>query len=271
MPFGNSKPQKTQQKPVNAAHSPAAPQWATHISALRQRLHLSQIKLGTRLSCSAMTISRWERGLLEPSANHYIQLGNLAGKSECWVLLETGRIEQRQPAATHGGFSSAASSLLQGSRASARFCGQRRKTSGHAVGCHPRFASSRWHAWRNGDDVMSLEEAPINEMMAAPPQWCPNPQYTKCLRVRGHSMMPLIRDGNIVAVDTSQTDVSELDNMLVIAWNEQKGLCISRFRHYGDVSVLEPENREYKSVVLGPTKHGWRIVAKVLWWIGKAP
>ena len=44
----------------------SAPQWATHISALRQRLNVSQTELGLRLSCSSMTVSRWERGLLEP-------------------------------------------------------------------------------------------------------------------------------------------------------------------------------------------------------------
>src|SRR5437868_1435277 len=59
------------------------PDWATHISTLRQRLQLSQTALGRRLRCSAMTVSRWERGVLAPSADHYIQLGNLASKTDC--------------------------------------------------------------------------------------------------------------------------------------------------------------------------------------------
>ena len=84
-------------------------------------------------------------------------------------------------------------------------------------------------------------------------------------------MMPLIHDGHIVAVDSSQNDIAKLDGKVVIAWHEQKGLSISRLRHYDGVFVLEPENREYESVVMGPTKHAWRIVAKVLWWIGRAP
>jgi phage repressor protein C with HTH and peptisase S24 domain/DNA-binding XRE family transcriptional regulator len=271
MPFGNSKPQKTQQKPVNAAHSPAAPQWATHISALRQRLHLSQIKLGTRLSCSAMTISRWERGLLEPSANHYIQLGNLAGRSECWFYWRRAGLNSANLLRLMAGFRPQRVRSSKVPELQLVFAGSGEKLPDMQLVAIPVLQVHAGTHGETGDDVMSLEEAPINEMMAAPRQWCPNPQYTKCLRVRGHSMMPLIRDGNIVAVDTSQTDISELDNTVVIAWNEQKGLCISRFRHYGDVSVLEPENREYKSVVLGPNMHGWRIVAKVLWWIGKAP
>jgi hypothetical protein len=31
-----------------------------------------------------MSVSRWERGLLEPSAETYIQLGYLAGDPDCW-------------------------------------------------------------------------------------------------------------------------------------------------------------------------------------------
>jgi hypothetical protein len=34
--------------------------------------------------------------------------------------------------------------------------------------------------------------------------------------------------------------------------------------------VLEPENRGYESITLS-AKHRWTILAKVLWWIAKAP
>ena len=83
-------------------------------------------------------------------------------------------------------------------------------------------------------------------------------------------MGPLIHDGYIVAVDYSQTDRSELDGKLVVVWNEDKGLSISRFRRYRGVEELEPENREYESLALG-TDRAWRVIGRVLWWIGKAP
>src|SRR5438093_10819544 len=63
-------------------------EWAQRIASLRQRLGMSQAELAHRLECSAMTVSRWERGLLAPSSDYYIQLGNLAGKSECWFFWE---------------------------------------------------------------------------------------------------------------------------------------------------------------------------------------
>src|SRR5260370_35294300 len=62
---------------------PPKPDWAANISELRQRLNLSQVVFGGRLNSSAMSISRWERGTQEPSADSYIELGNLAGAPDC--------------------------------------------------------------------------------------------------------------------------------------------------------------------------------------------
>jgi SOS-response transcriptional repressor LexA len=218
-----------------------------------------------------MTVSRWERGLVEPSANHYIQLGNLAGKSDCWFYwrragLSSSNLLRLFPGTRPARARSSASPEIQAVIAGSG--GKLPKTRLVAIPVLEVHAGSHGEV---GDDISTLDEGTADQMIAAPADWCPNPQYTKCLRVKGHSMMPLIHDGHIVAVDTSQNDIAELDGKLVIAWNERRGLSISRFRHYGDVSVLEPENRNYKSVVLGAHKHGWRIVAKVLWWIGRAP
>ena len=83
-------------------------------------------------------------------------------------------------------------------------------------------------------------------------------------------MGPLIHDGSIVAVDSSQTERSQLDGKIVVVSNEEKGLTISRFHRYRGVEVLEPENREYESTTLG-TGRDWRIIGRVLWWIAKGP
>jgi len=83
-------------------------------------------------------------------------------------------------------------------------------------------------------------------------------------------MMPLIYDGYILAVDSSQTDTLELNSKVVIAWHKDMGLMVSRLQHYDHTEVLQPENKEYESIVLN-NKHKWKILAKVLWWIGKAP
>ena len=121
-----------------------------------------------------------------------------------------------------------------------------------------------------GDDLHVLSDAPIESMMAAPKDWCPNPAHTSCLRVRGNSMSPMIQNGYVVAGDSSQIDMNSLDGKIVIAWHKDHGLTISRFRLYDHTAVLVPENSEYTAVTIG-AKHPWKIIATVLWWIGKAP
>jgi len=47
-------------------------------------------------------------------------------------------------------------------------------------------------------------------------------------------------------------------------------LTVSRLQHYDHTDVLQPESREYESIILD-NKHEWKIMGKVLWWIGNAP
>src|SRR2546430_14326448 len=61
-------------------------EWASRIIALRRRMGVSQSELGKQLNSSAMAVSRWERGVQEPPANIYIQLGNITGDPECWYF-----------------------------------------------------------------------------------------------------------------------------------------------------------------------------------------
>jgi SOS-response transcriptional repressor LexA len=117
---------------------------------------------------------------------------------------------------------------------------------------------------------MLLQDAPVESMIAAPKDWCPHPATTSCLRVRGSSMSPLISDGHILVVDFAQNNIGELDGKVVIAWHKDKGLTVSRLKRYDHTFVLQSENASYESITLN-SKQRWKIVAKVLWWIAKAP
>ena len=64
----------------------ATPAWASKIAALRQSLNLSQQEFGSLLGTSAMSVSRWERGEMEPSAGACIGLGRIAGPPLCWYF-----------------------------------------------------------------------------------------------------------------------------------------------------------------------------------------
>src|SRR5262249_57170483 len=60
----------------------AAPEWVSQITALRDRLGITQAELARRLTCSAITIARWERGLHTASAEHFRRLVNLRHRTE---------------------------------------------------------------------------------------------------------------------------------------------------------------------------------------------
>ena len=71
----------------------SANEWAQQTRDLRARLGISQSELARLLDCSAMTVSRWEKGRVAPSAHYYIELGKLAGKPDCWFYWEKAGLQ----------------------------------------------------------------------------------------------------------------------------------------------------------------------------------
>lgn len=244
-------------------------EWATQITSLRERLGINQAELARRLECSAMTVSRWERGLLKPSAEHFIQFGNLGNKNEAWFFWEMAGLQAPKMVEALGGNTRRRHSLDLIDNAHAGATPTRTEKMPAVVGLPLLKAIVGAHGVP-GDRHSSLRTIPATEVIGAPAAWCPNPAYTSLLRVRGHSMEPLIRNGDILAVDSFQTERKDLHGKIVIASNEKQGLCVSRLRRYQNLDVLEGENREHDSLLLNKAS-GWRIVARVLWWISAAP
>jgi phage repressor protein C with HTH and peptisase S24 domain len=247
-------------------HGPT--EWAEQIRNLRQKLGISQGELARKLDCSAMTVSRWENGLLAPTSRYYIELGKLAGKQDCWFYwgragLQSSDVMPFLSDRERKQFPMRAEEPMELAAAG----GGTRKAKVVPI---PVLQATVGTHGGQGDRHGNLNYIPAREIMGAPLEWCPNPSYTSLLRVRGHSMEPLIHDGDIAAVDSSQTDRAQLDGKVVIVSSEEKGLCVSRLRRYPKFDVLESENREYQAVVLGRSS-GWHIVARVLWWISAAP
>ncbi|HYL16232.1 MAG TPA: XRE family transcriptional regulator [Terriglobales bacterium] len=235
-------------------------EWASRIIALRRRFRISQAALAKRLDCSAMTVSRWERGLQVPTADYYIQLGKLAGKNECWFFWEraglpiadVARALRRPPLDRADTGTAAKAPAVQ------------------RMVVLPLLNAVAGTQGVPGTKRLSLDHIPATRRLGVPSEWCPNPGFTRLLRVHGRSMAPLIRDGDIIAVDSFQNERSELDGKIVIVAHEEKRLSVSRLRRYENVNVLEAENPKSEAIVLGKDS-GWRIVGKVLWWISQAP
>ncbi|HXN64282.1 MAG TPA: S24 family peptidase [Candidatus Acidoferrales bacterium] len=246
------------------------PDWANTISELRRKLNLSQTTFGRRLHSSAMAISRWERGAQEPPAGSYIQLGNLAGDPLCWYFwgragLRSEELMRVMPRLRER--------LVRGNSVRVEMAhagGGERKAKATQLVAIPLLQMTAASHGGKGDSSSVLHDAPVESMIAAPTDWCPNPSATTCLRVHGNSTAPLILDGYIIAVDSEQTEHAALEGKIVIAWQKEMGLTVTRLQRFGQEEVLQPENRDYETVLLDG-KQQWKILAKVLWWIGKAP
>ncbi len=248
------------------------PAWTQPIVDLRRKLRFNQSELGRRLHYSAMAISRWERGEQEPTDRGYIELGNLAGDPLCWYFWERAGLNNENLLGV--------APMLRQRVENARFqnleivtagTGGRKQAGGKmqlvAIPLLGIVAASHGEQGGNPSSILS---GPVQSMIAAPKDWCPNPASTRCLQVRGKSMTPLIPDGCIVAVDSSQTNHDLLNGKIVVAWHKNKGLAVSRFRRFDHTEILEPANDGYESISLS-AKNRWKILARVLWWIGKAP
>jgi len=252
----------------------AQPEWAKSVVCLRTGLALNQVEFGNSFHCSAMAVSRWERGVSEPPSHIYIEMGNLSGDPMCWYfwgraglskedllrVIPQMRQRWRKTQIPHLEIVAAGSGGLK----------KPRKQNKLKLVAIPLLTSVAAAHGEKGDGQAELNDGAIESMIAAPKDWCPNPSTTSCLRVRGSSMSPLIHDGYILAVDSAQTEIGELNGKIVIAWHRDKGLTVSRLNRFDHTIVLQSENASYESITLSG-KQKWKIVARVLWWIGKAP
>jgi SOS-response transcriptional repressor LexA len=246
--------------------------WVRKILQLRKRLGLNQSEFAARLNYSAMALSRWESGTHEPTAQAYLQMGNLAETDESkwfWTRagLKSADLSRMFPEGSvlHKADFPDFEIVVAGSG------GKRAASKVKAkLVALPVLAVHAGAHGAKGDQVLDLDHAEVSEMIAAPALWCPNPAETSCLRVRGASMSPTIDNEDIVVVDCTQHDEKELNGKIIVAWHRKTGLTLSRFLMMKGVQLLESENRDYKPISMGRDRN-WRIIGKVLWWIRKSP
>jgi phage repressor protein C with HTH and peptisase S24 domain len=79
-------------------------------------------------------------------------------------------------------------------------------------------------------------------------------------------MEPTLFDGYIIVVDQAQTDKKKLKSKMIVAHHNKFGLIVSRFFQRGRTDTLVSDNRAHDPVLWSPA---WRIVGKVLWYIGE--
>src|SRR6266478_8295587 len=226
------------------------PEWAKSVVCLRTGLALNQVVFGDSFHCSAMAVSRWERGISEPPSHTYIELGNIAGDPLCWYFWGRAGLSKEDLLRVVPQLRERLHQAQMPHLEIVRAGGGVKKAEGLQLVTIPLLKTvAASHGEKCESDGL-LHDGAIESMIAAPKDWCPNPSTTSCVRVCGNSMSPLIHDDYILAVDSSQTEISELNGKIVIAWHRDQGLTVSRLNQFDHTVVLQSENASYESITL---------------------
>jgi SOS-response transcriptional repressor LexA len=233
------------------------PEVRDRIRALRKRLGLDQIPFAQLLGLTQSAVSKWERGLAEPSAEVYGKLSRLCKDDE-----EARFFKER---------------LMGSSPELLRMVDEMSQKKGSNIPRQkftPEEVTSETVAIPLLKDAAAaglprlIQEREIAEKLLLPRKWFPDAQAVRCIRVKGDSMSPILEDDYIVAIDTTQADPRKLVGQMVAAGDPEGGVTVKWLRRTGSNLILVPQHTSvrHNPVVLEP---GWRIIGRVLFWIGK--
>jgi transcriptional regulator with XRE-family HTH domain len=249
-------------------HHNMPPEWSERIRRLLTDLKLTQASLAERLGVSPATVSRWIQGKIEPTAETYVALGNLAprpGGVYFW-----GRAGIDTSTSPDAAFGRALSSLrvnledftlISGRKASAQIAGK------NAV------AIPLLNVTVYGDEVpphenVSLSEARVDDILLAPLSWCPHPEDMISMHHAGDSMVPVIHPGSIIFIDTAVTDRDPLNQKIAVVAHRDLGFKVARFQRLAGSDLLVSANYKYPPLDVSNASK-WKIFGEVLWWVSR--
>ncbi len=213
------------------------PELATRIRALRLLCGLTQEQMaklcgGVRQS----VVARWEEGKFEPPGQALVKMARLAPADERWWWLQKAGLEKSDLIVKQVGEGFVRVAVLKDPVAAG---------SGRAI-----------------------DETEIDHYLMFPKEVVGSGTVTG-LRVNGTSMWPIIDEGFIVLVDTSQNDPRRLVDSIVAA-REGEGVTIKYLRKRDKVFILAPSHPSpsHPPILLGPENDA-AIIGKVIKWIGQ--
>jgi transcriptional regulator with XRE-family HTH domain len=252
-----------------AVPKPNPPDWSARIRRLLADLKLTQAGLADRLGISPPTVSRWVQGKHEPTAESYIALGNLSGRSHgvyFWERagLDVSTLRESSLEAVNSslrvkleGFQ-----LIAGSKLSHSLAGR-----GHAV------AIPLLNVTAFGDRIpprenVRLSEAEIEEVILAPIAWCKHPDDMVSMHLTGESMYPVIPPESIIFIDTAETGREQLHQRLVVVSHRDLGFKVARLQRISGADILVSANHKFPPLDVSNASK-WKIFGEVLWWVSR--
>lgn len=252
-----------------AAHRNHAPEWSERILRLIDVLKLTQAGLAERLGVSPATVSRWIQGKIEPTAEGYVALGNLAPQAEAGYFWERAGIDVTNfPEASMRRAASSLATSLQGlTIVGSHGVSDAVATKGNVV------AIPLLNVVAYGDRVppvenVSMSEAEVEEVLLAPLNWCTNPEHMISMHLEGDSMAPMIPPGSILFVDTAETDRERLDRKIVVISHRDLGFKVARLQRLAASDLLISANQKYLPLDVSNAAK-WKVFGHVMWWIAK--
>jgi transcriptional regulator with XRE-family HTH domain len=254
-----------------AAQDPNKPpaEWSARILRLVEDLKVTQAGLAERLGVSPATVSRWIQGKIEPTAEGYVSLGNLAPRNEAMYFWERAGIDvsvfpdaSLRKAATSLEVSLQDFALVGSRRASQQLVGRR---SAVAI---PLLNVSVYGDRVAPEENVTLSSAEIEEVLLAPLDWCPNPDSMISIHLVGDSMTPAISPGSILFVDMADTDRDKLNGKIVVVAHRDLGFKVARLQRLQGADLLISANYNYLPLDVSNASR-WKIFGEVLWWVSR--
>jgi SOS-response transcriptional repressor LexA len=227
---------------------------------LREHLSMSQAALAKRLNVSPMAPSRWERGINEPPAEIYIELGKMAGDPGCWYFWERAGLHKKDLLTILPKVESPSRKLDVTLAAAPRSPIATALIPVPVYDVHPPIGQA--------GKARILKQHAL-EYVVAPRDWCPHPGRTVAIKMAGDRMAPMIPAGSIVAIDQTEHDFAKLAGKVVLARHPDKGMVLAWVQSQGASLILVPENREHRPDYVH--KNDWTACGRVLWWLTRAP
>lgn len=252
-----------------AAHKPTLPEWSERILRLIEELKLTQAGLAERLGVSPATVSRWIQGKIEPTAEGYVALGNLSRRSEGLYFWERAGIDVSSfpDTSLRKAVSSLKVNLHDITVVGVRHVSQQISGKAGAVAI-PLLNVSAYGDRVPPEENVSLAEADVEEILLAPPNWCPNPEHMISMHMAGDSMTPTIAPDSILFVDTALTDRDQLDQKIVVVAHRDLGFKVARLQRLSGVDLLISSNHKYLPLDVSNASK-WRLFGQVLWWVSR--
>jgi len=243
--------------------------WQREVKGLRESLHLSQAEFARTLGITQVVISHWEKGKKEPSNERYIQMAKMTPLPDCWFFFEKAGLSRSDVYRLMPEIQATVLERVEKQQipeikvisASKLKCG-----GPHNPGKAAYFALPLLKDAAAAGPALLVDESEIERYIIVPAsQARPGPDWMTCIHVQGDSMEPILKEGYIVAVDSSVTDPRKLRQKMVVAYVDE-GVTIKYLDRVGSQWILAPENKAYRQQPLG---HDDRIIGRVAWWYGQ--